>query len=232
MGEVIYAFFGAEGGDQFSDPAAETGNGSQSILCLRCELSDRQQGRDHLIDAEGTRANRIAEIAVTQTMVERVRCRFDPQPQRLTGDTAYGAVRLLKWLVDRQITPHIPVLDKSARSDGTFSRADFVFDRSRNIYICPNGRLLHTTGTIIDGSTLRYRASKFDCDACAFKMKCCPHTPARRCLAIFMKTPAISPVHWPIPRLSNNHAGSAKRSRCGLRTSSASCGSTGCDCEA
>jgi Transposase DDE domain len=82
--------------------------------------------------------------------------------------------------VDRQITPHIPVWDKSARSDGTFSRADFVFDRSRNIYICPNGKLLHTTGTVIDGSTLRYRASKLDCDACAFKMQCCPHTPARQ----------------------------------------------------
>src|SRR5580704_1799321 len=132
-----------------------------------------------ILDAEGTRANRTAEIAVTQTMVERVRRHFDLQPQRLAGDTVYGAVRLLKWLVDRKIAPHIPVWDKSARSDGTFSRADFVFDRLRNIYICPNGKLLHTTGTVIDGSTLRYRASKFDCDACAFKMKCCPSTPMR-----------------------------------------------------
>ena len=133
-----------------------------------------------IVDAEGTRANRIAEIGITETMIERVKDRFDLQPLRLAGDTVYGAVRLLKWLVDRQITPHIPVWDKSARSDGTFSRADFVFDRSHNIYICPNGKLLHTTGTVIDGSTLRYRASKLDCDACAFKMQCCPHTPARQ----------------------------------------------------
>jgi transposase len=133
-----------------------------------------------IVDAEGTRANRVVEIAVAQTMMERVRCRFGLRPQRLAGDTVYGAVRLLKWLVDRQITPHIPVWDKSVRSDGTFSRADFVFDRSRNIYICPNGKLLHTTGTVIDSSTLRYRASKLDCDVCAFKKQCCPHTPARQ----------------------------------------------------
>jgi hypothetical protein len=133
-----------------------------------------------IVDAEGTRANRIAEIAITETMIERVKERFDLRPRRLAGDTVYGAVRLLKWLVDRNITPHIPVWDKSARSDGTFSRADFVFDRSRNIYICPNGKLLHTTGTVIDGSTLRYRASKLDCDICTFKMQCCPHTPARQ----------------------------------------------------
>jgi Transposase DDE domain len=55
-----------------------------------------------------------------------------------------------------------------------------VFDRTRNIYICPNGKLLHTTGTIYDGKTIRYRASKLDCDARAFKMQCCPHTPARQ----------------------------------------------------
>ena len=112
-------------------------------------------------------------------MIERVKDRFDLQPRRLAGDTVYGAVRLLKWLVDRQIAPHIPVWDKSARSDGTFSRAEFVFDRSRNIYICPKGKLLHTTGTVIDGHTLRYRASKRDCDVCAFKMQCCPHAPSR-----------------------------------------------------
>jgi transposase len=133
-----------------------------------------------IVDAEGTRANRIAEIAITETMIERVKDRFDLRPRRLAADTVYGAVRLLKWLADRNITPHIPVWDKSARSDGTFSRADFVFDRSRNIYVCPNGKLLHTTGTVIDGSTLRYRASKRDCDLCAFKMQCCPNTPARQ----------------------------------------------------
>lgn len=58
--------------------------------------------------------------------------------------TAYGAVRLLKWLVDRNITPHVPVWDKSARPDGTFSRSDFVFDQERNIYVCPGGAELTT----------------------------------------------------------------------------------------
>src|SRR5215216_5646817 len=80
-----------------------------------------------IIDAVGTRANRAVEIAVAQTMVDRVERRFDLRPQRLAGDTAYGAVRLLKWLVDRNIAPHVPVWDKSARTDGTFSRADFAF---------------------------------------------------------------------------------------------------------
>ena len=125
-----------------------------------------------ILDAEGTRANRTVEIAITQTMVERVERRFDLRPQRLAGDTVYGAVRLLKWLVDRNITPHVPVWDKSARPDGTFSRADFVFDQDRNIYICPGGAELTSTGNIDQGHIVYYRASKSDCSQCSLKPKC------------------------------------------------------------
>jgi len=105
-------------------------------------------------------------------MVERVRRRFNLQPHRLAGDTAYGAVGLLKWLVDRKITPHVPVWDKSARSDGTFSRADFVFDHERNVYICPGGAELTSTGAIDQGHIVYYRATKNDCSICALKPKC------------------------------------------------------------
>jgi transposase len=125
-----------------------------------------------IVDAEGTRANRIAEIAITETMVERVKGRFDLRPQKLAGDSVYGAVRLLKWLVDRKITPHVPVWDKSARHDGTFSRADFIFDQERNVYICPGGAELTSTGNIDQGHIVYYRANKNDCSVCSLKPKC------------------------------------------------------------
>jgi IS5 family transposase len=125
-----------------------------------------------IVDAEGTRANRTVEITITETMIDRAKRRFDLRPQRLAGDSVYGAVRLLKWLVDRKITPHVPVWDKSARHDGTFSRADFVFDRQRNIYICPGGAELTSTGNIDQGHIVYYRANKSDCSACSLKPKC------------------------------------------------------------
>jgi hypothetical protein len=64
--------------------------------------------------------------------------------------------------VDRKITPHVPVWDRSARSDGTFSRADFVFDHQRNIYICPGGAELTSTGNVDQGHIVYYRANKSD----------------------------------------------------------------------
>ena len=96
-----------------------------------------------ILDADGTRANRSDEMAIAETMVDRVERRFDLKPERLAGDTAYGAAKLLKWLWDRGITPHVPVWDKSARSDGKFSRADFVFDtRAQRLHL-PSRRRAH-----------------------------------------------------------------------------------------
>jgi len=125
-----------------------------------------------IVDAEGTRANRSEEIAVTETMVERVEHRFGLKPDRLAGDTVYGAARMLKWLMDRGIEPHVPVWDQSVRPDGKFSRADFTFDKARNVYICPGGAQLTSTGNIDQGRIVSYKASTKDCSICPLKQKC------------------------------------------------------------
>jgi hypothetical protein len=73
------------------------------------------------------------------------------------------------------------VFDKSARDDGTFSRGDFAYNQEADIYVCPAGKVLTSTGTLVnDGATLLYRASKHDCDACELKPRCCPKMPARK----------------------------------------------------
>jgi transposase len=125
-----------------------------------------------IVDAEGTRANRREETILTETMLARVMDRFGMRPKRLAGDTAYGTGRLLRWLVDRKITPHIPVWDKSARPDGMFSKADFVFDRERNVYVCPAGKDLTHSGLIDQGRILPYRASSSNCKRCDLKPRC------------------------------------------------------------
>jgi Transposase DDE domain len=96
--------------------------------------------------------------------------------------TAYGSGANLNWLVNEaKIAPHIPVVDKSKREDGTFSREDFTFDKEQNVYTCPAGKVLTTTGKLVnDGDTLLYLARTRDCRSCAFKAQCCPKTPFRR----------------------------------------------------
>lgn len=134
-----------------------------------------------IMDVEASRAIRQAEVGAAKTMIERTEERFGIKPARLAADTAYGSAPTLHWLVnDKQIAPHIPVIDKSKRTDGTFSREEFAFDSENNTYTCPAGKTLTTTGKIVNDEQLLYRATKRDCDICPFKMRCCPKEPMRK----------------------------------------------------
>ena len=150
------------------------------VLRLRRQLSDRREVRHHhgcrslpRHPPGGGRRGQDHDRADRGALRHQARaagCRYG---LRVGGN--------LNWLVnEKQIAPHIPVIDKSKREDGTFSREDFTFDKERNIYICPAGKILTTTGKVMNDDQLLYRASKLDCDACPFKMRCCPKEPARK----------------------------------------------------
>jgi transposase len=167
-----------------SDPAAQwTGamRGAAFFAYADNYLIDVKFGV--IMDVEASRAIRQAEVRASKTMIERTEQRFDIKPEWLAADTAYGSGANLDWLVkDKKIAPHVPVIDKSNRDDGTFSREDFTFDKKRNVYICPAGKILKTTGRLVnDGeTTLLYFASVLDCRSCLLRARCCPKMPARR----------------------------------------------------
>jgi len=87
-----------------------------------------------IVDVEASRAIRQAEVGAAKTMIERTEERFDLKPNFLAADTAYGSAETLNWIVnEKRIAPHIPVIDKSGREDGSLSREDFTFDKDRNV---------------------------------------------------------------------------------------------------
>jgi transposase len=134
-----------------------------------------------IMDVKATRAIRQAEVGAAKTMIERTEERFAIKPAYLAADTAYGSAETLNWIVnEKKIAPHIPVIDKSKREDGTFSREDFRFDEEQNVYMCPAGKVLTTTGHIGPDHGIRYQASLPDCRACMLKPRCCPNMPSRR----------------------------------------------------
>src|SRR5882757_6789074 len=165
-----------------SDPAARwTGaHGGQAFFAYSTNyLIDVENAI--IVDVEATTAIRQAEVLAAKRMIERAMNRFDLYPARLMGDTAYGSAEMLGWLVhEHGIEPHIPVFDKSSREDGTFSRDDFRYDHQGDVYFCPGGKMLTCKGTVVNDNQLMYRASKYDCDACVLKPRCCPKEPARK----------------------------------------------------
>jgi len=166
-----------------SDPAARwTGaHGGQAFFAYSTNyLIDVENAI--IVDVEATTAIRQAEVLAAKRMIERSLERFDLYPGKLMGDSAYGSAEMLGWLVYKHgIEPHVTVFDKSARKDGTFSREDFTYDHAGDIYTCPGGKMLTTTGTLVnDGATMLYRASKRDCASCFLKARCCPNDLVRK----------------------------------------------------
>ena len=133
------------------------------------------------MDVEASRAIRQAEVGASRKMLQRTEDRFGIKPVWVAGDTAYGSAANLGWLVDeKDIEPHIPVIDKSNRDDGTFSRSDFTYDPERDVYICPAGHLLTTTGRVNYDDTYRYFTSIINCRHCPLKQQCCPKSQQRK----------------------------------------------------
>ncbi len=146
-------------------------------------------GTDHsiIVDVEASRSIRQAEVGSVRTMLDRVKKEFGLNPERIIADTAYGSGPMLGWIVDRDIAPHIPVIDKAGRSDGTWTRADFEWDAGNDQYICPEGQALKqfrrnysdpARGPTGKGRA-KYRALKLICQSCPSKPKCCPNADAR-----------------------------------------------------
>jgi hypothetical protein len=113
-----------------------------------------------IVDVEATPARTYDEVTSTKTMIERTEQRLDLKPDWLTADTAYGTGKLLAWLLGKSITPHIPVWERYPSSDGMFSRSEFTYDVEQDVYICPNGKLLRTSGTVHDSRVRNYHCGR------------------------------------------------------------------------
>ena len=191
-----------------------------------------------IVDVEATRVSRPAEVGAAKTMLDRTEACFGLKPRRLSADKAYGSAEILAWMVEeKNIAPHVPVWDKSERTDGTFSRSDFIFDAGSNSYTCPGGKTLQQyrrpftipRAGVTKNNMRLYRARQSDCEA---RPDAVPDSRAARCREACMRQRARSPeASSALPSISS-HAASGRRSRCCLPISNASSGSIDFDCAA
>ena len=170
-----------------------------------------------IMDVEASRAIRQAEVGAAKTMIERTEERFDIKPKRLAADTAYGSAPNLNWLVnDKDIAPHIPVIDKSKREDGTFSAGRLHVRQGAQRLHLPGGQAPHDDWPVIGRwMTLRYRASDL-------RLRCLPAQaamlPEDACAqdprAASTRRLATLPVRWPRPTHSSNRVAIESALRC------------------
>src|SRR5260370_2439582 len=71
-----------------------------------------------------------------------------------------------------EIMPYFSGWERSERTDGMFTSTAFAYDAECNVYICPKGLPLRTSGTVHDGRVRNYLSQPGDCRACELKARC------------------------------------------------------------
>ena len=125
-----------------------------------------------IVDVEATPARMAQEIVAAKTMLDRIAETHDMEPDVLTADKGYGTGPFLAWLQERKVTPHIPVLDRQHQTNGLLPREAFTFDAERNVFICPQGKILKHRMAVEATRIHAYRAKSTDCRACPIRHQC------------------------------------------------------------
>lgn len=132
----------------------------------------------------------IVGVAVTQEAndyaqllpaVERIAERLEKEPQQMVADAGYTTRETIAAMAEREIAflGSLTEAEKLSRADITdrLPRSAVVYDAERDVYVCPEGKLLgydcrHTKAKGF--AYYRYEAEWRDCRSCARKLQCCP----------------------------------------------------------
>ena len=125
-----------------------------------------------IVDVEATPARTAQEVVAAKAMLERVTETHGITPDTIAADKCYGTGPFLAWLKDHNVVPHIPVLDRQSQTKGIFTREAFAFDAERNVFICPQGKILKHRNAQHAIRIHTYRASEGDCRDCPIKGQC------------------------------------------------------------
>jgi len=221
-----------------SSPMDGSAQGSR-LFRLRHQLSDRHRPwsdcrcRSYARHSSG-RGRRAAHHARADGRSLQSEAGVSDRRQRLR----FG--RNLAWLVkQKKITPHIPVFDKSARTDGTFSRAEFTFDPegtdiparpARSWFSLDAPMRPHGPASRPKARASIARARRIATHANSTRAAARMWPPAKF-RVICMKTPGMSPGLSPRRRNMKRLVAAERKSRCCSPISSVSSALDACGCE-
>lgn len=113
--------------------------------------------------------------------VDRLAQRLKKTPRQMMADAGYTTRAAIEAMAERGIDFLGRMIEEQRRGKprdrGRFPPAAFVYDRERDCFVCPEGKVLGYEGrhTKKKGFTYyRYEAEWQDCQRCSRKPQCCP----------------------------------------------------------
>jgi transposase len=152
-----------------------------------------------ILAVEATPARFRQEMLAAKRMLEQVN-KLGLRPESLGADKAYGSGEFLAWLLQRNIQPHIPVIDHRHQTGGRFTREQFRYEPAEDAYYCPEGKPLRCYSQRREAQGYAYRSTAAQCRGCPQKKLCTPaayrklfvhwQEPARQIVRALAGTPA------------------------------------------
>jgi transposase len=140
-----------------------------------------------ILAVEATPARFRQEMLAAKRMLEQVN-KLGLRPESLGADKAYGSGEFLAWLLQRNIQPHIPVIDHRHQTGGRFTREQFRYEPAEDAYYCPEGKPLRCYSQRREDQGFAYRSTAAQCRGCPQKKLCTPA--AYRKLFVHWQEPA------------------------------------------
>ena len=144
--------------------------------------------QDHYV-VDGGKARIILHALVTpgdvmenQPMLDllrRVMFRWRLRPRRVIADTTYGTIENIRALEgEEDIREDVPLPDWEHQRP-YYGPAQFTYDCEHDVYVCPQGILMHPFRRSFQQERVQYRAEAAICNACPAKAACTPSDEGR-----------------------------------------------------
>ena len=117
-----------------------------------------------------------------QSMVDQSRNNMDSEIGKVLVDGGYYSGSNLKYIDRCSLDVYMPTGRVDPRLTGRFGRADFIYDKETDSYLCPAGEYLnYKNNRKRNGVTIRiYRCSSRICSQCSMLSGCTTHKRKRR----------------------------------------------------
>ena len=101
-------------------------------------------------------------------------------------DAGYKAPYIARELIERKITPLMPYSRPKGRKNNEDElkvvKKEFKYDKSADVFHCPNGKLLTPRSINKETGYITYRSNTQDCKHCPFKDHCLSKTSSTKTL--------------------------------------------------
>lgn len=126
-----------------------------------------------IVGADRNLPNRNADAQTAVELVGRLKWAYQLKPRTLGADKGYATGLFVRWLLEQDVLPHVPIMDNRGRNEkGIYPIEQFQYNEQKDEFTCPQGKTLRYWGIQQHSKQHAYRASLKDCRSCPVKEQC------------------------------------------------------------